>query len=485
MMRVTRRSLRQAAPALVTAAIWIMVGPRMVPVPTVSDRGTFISVAERMLAGDALYAQVWDNKDPLFYYANAAVRLGGPLGDVVLEAMWLAIAMISMDRLAHLLAAGIRARWGLACLATPIVLTGHFYFAGHTHLPGTAVGLAVIAAMMERRFVVAGGLLGLLVFLKITAAPVVGLAALAVVLARGDKRALLTGAAGFASSAALMMAMLGARGELTAYGAVLVANFGYADPAWLGSGAPPWLAHLQRVWSPSFAIAITAVGALLATGVVRLVRRTAEPTEAALWWASTAAFGGTLVVLALTAYWPHHAQALYLPALLSLTLAVSGAGRLESSGQRIIAGLLLAAAALGTAGVPRPADFVESVRSLPHPLHALVTPADTTQIMLRLSAPTSYARIGPNDVGTAWGLREWDLACPRFHQYPFDPPTVFDDTIACLAGAPVVLVAGSPQPVPGRPAWNGFLADVEGLLSRRYACERAGDDRICLRRPGS
>ena len=48
--------------------------PRMVP-STYGDHGTFVSVAERIvLAGDRLYVDVSDNKDPFFYAVVAVGR---------------------------------------------------------------------------------------------------------------------------------------------------------------------------------------------------------------------------------------------------------------------------------------------------------------------------------------------------------------------------------------------------------------------------
>ena len=48
-----------------------------------SDQGVFLSVAGRMLDGDRLYADVFDNKDPLFFYTYAgAFWIGGWRGPV-------------------------------------------------------------------------------------------------------------------------------------------------------------------------------------------------------------------------------------------------------------------------------------------------------------------------------------------------------------------------------------------------------------------
>lgn len=52
---------------------WIAIVPNIIPDRN-SDRGIFVSVAERLLAGDILYKEVLDNKEPLFYYFVAAIN---------------------------------------------------------------------------------------------------------------------------------------------------------------------------------------------------------------------------------------------------------------------------------------------------------------------------------------------------------------------------------------------------------------------------
>ena len=62
-----------------------------------SDQGVFLSVAARLLDGDALYAEVFDNKDPLFFYGYAAaLGIGGWRGPFLLDGLWLGVAAVSM-----------------------------------------------------------------------------------------------------------------------------------------------------------------------------------------------------------------------------------------------------------------------------------------------------------------------------------------------------------------------------------------------------
>src|SRR5215213_5662194 len=111
-----RRGSYIASVAL-TVIAWVGILPLVVPVPT-DDRGIFVSVGERLLAGDALYSQVYDNKEPLFFYLVALER-AIPFGVLVAE-----IAMIGVcAAAAYSLAAGIasrRAAAAIALIAVPI-----------------------------------------------------------------------------------------------------------------------------------------------------------------------------------------------------------------------------------------------------------------------------------------------------------------------------------------------------------------------------
>lgn len=63
-----------AAGGVVYAALLVFLRGR----PSLDlDAGVFLSVAGRLLHGDHLYSQVWDNKDPLFFYTDAAALWAG------------------------------------------------------------------------------------------------------------------------------------------------------------------------------------------------------------------------------------------------------------------------------------------------------------------------------------------------------------------------------------------------------------------------
>lgn len=52
---------------------WVLIALRVQPWPF-SDYGVFLAVGRRLEAGEILYEQVWDNKDPLTYYTIAMAQ---------------------------------------------------------------------------------------------------------------------------------------------------------------------------------------------------------------------------------------------------------------------------------------------------------------------------------------------------------------------------------------------------------------------------
>jgi hypothetical protein len=102
--------------------------------------------------------------------------------------------------------------------------------------------------------------------------------------------------------------------------------------------------------------------------------------------------------------------------------------------------------------------------------------------LLALGDSGAYARVGiSDDLGHAIGLKGWQLACPRFHQYPFLPKEVLDGVRDCASKAPVLILAASftaKEQAP--PQWNEFVGEIENLVSG-YRCDAATGLRICRR----
>jgi hypothetical protein len=456
------------------------------------DRGTFVSVAASLNAGSTLYSEVYDNKDPLFYYAVAAqLRLGSwaQLGFEVLMvviACWSAFLLLR-DR------APLATRLLVAGVGVPLILTGAFYIQGATHLPGTALALAAIASAAHRRAAPAGALVALLAMTKLIAAPVAVAGAIPFFVGRPLRAWAVAIASGVGVTLAVI-AILAARGELQAYLDVQLGNILYSQNA-LMDGRTGLSAVMQHLWlvgeggrghTAVVAIVLAVSASLIAT------RSSANAGDAKLAVAALAALVAAMLVLAMTGIWHHHNQLLYIPAV----IAICCLGRLIAHSINLapmpaITACLCVALLLG--GAPAPLSTLDGLRNswqqFPVAYASLSAPAPGGRTLLKAGPTGRYARLGENydDMGFALGIDGWRLACPRFHQYFFQTEAVLASVLDCIDGVPTLLIAESLQ-VSNAPGvtedWKQFVARVEDKLSREYVCDAPAGLRVCsLRKP--
>src|SRR5437870_2620837 len=92
-----RRLLLLTAPSLIIGALAVL--SRGYPTTNV-DGGIFLSVAGRLLVGARLYRDVFDNKDPLFYFSQApALWAVGWRGPFLMDIGWLVVASVGVHLL--------------------------------------------------------------------------------------------------------------------------------------------------------------------------------------------------------------------------------------------------------------------------------------------------------------------------------------------------------------------------------------------------
>jgi hypothetical protein len=403
-----------------------------------------------------------------------------PYADIVLELLWLAAAAAAVWVLARRLGCGPSTALFVGFGAAPLIVTGAFYYAGYTHLPGVALSLLVLAAAVSGRPARAGTLLGLLVFVKLTMVPIAVVLLAAVFLSRRSTRGLARLLVSLVISAAAVVVLLALRGELGPYLGSLALNLSYSQGSLVsGSTGGPFVGHLARVMTASALEVVVVVLAVLSWVYVAARTRAeadAGGTQALLWSATLASLVAGLVVLGLTGLWDHHAQVLYVPAVLAVVLV---ARRRTIRSAASVLGLTVLAVLLSGANLGVYATSAHDARGA---LAALGAVPDEAAGLLSLADSGTYARVGQNDDGGhAFGLRRWTLACPRFHQYPFDSAATLGEVAACLPTADYIIVSASAAPVPGRQAWNDYLAEVDRLLDAGYDCAPRGTVRICVR----
>ena len=439
------------------------------------DRGIFVSVAERLLAGDHLYAGVWDNKGPLFYYLVALERLAGSIGEVLFEFLLVLLTSYSVFRLLAVFSS-VRNAILAGFVASPIILTSVYYFPGYTHLPALCLSFAAFALIAEGQMIWGGLALGLVVFANILVAPAAFCCVMILCWQRGNAAGWIRLALGLALSLLLFAAFLFARGELRPFLDSIFLNVAYSQGSLVkGHGLTGHLlSHLSLInFHRAKIIAAAICACLLYAGF-----KTAKAGGDTLFVTALTSFGASALVLATTGLWRQHLQLLSMPAILAVSVVLA-------SGLKIPLPMRLAAVlALSwiLSGGANPARYGGAAGHLAGNWKSLnATPQDALAIM-NGSEPSTYARLGKNDDnGHAIGLAKWKLGCARFHQYPFDTKGTLKTTLDCVARVDTILVTPSFAPEPGQPDWNRFVDNGEKLLSSGFHCQYRGALRVCRR----
>lgn len=472
--RARRSPVAWLVAVLVIGVSWLLVVARSVPGRN-GDRGVFASMAERLAAGDVLYVDSWDNKEPLFYLTLALGRLVAPQMDVVIEALWLVLAALAAWAIlrANAVRGPMAALVGLGL--TPLIITGSIYLAGFSHLPGIVLVLAGYALLANGRPLLAGILLPVLVAFKVVMVPL-ALAALLVWLIQHRRwLALRAYVIGVAISSVVLVLLLALRGEFTGFIELLISNVGYSQSPISDAYQIPLWVHIEPVMQgPAVAVFAATVLVLTVTRMVGL-RNASE-----LWWATVATLIASFLVIAVSGLWPHHGQALYVPAVLAFLLLVVVIPR--GTDFTLVSIVLAISATVVLSGAPSLRSTIDSVLSARGLWQDLSRTADSTAALLS-AAPSggSYARLGKNtDDSHAQGLREFTHPCRQWVQYTYDIPSTLEGIPDCLPTVDYVIVDKGLVPEPDQPLWNTFVTRSEAVLATDFTCTPFDWGRLCV-----
>ena len=473
--------------ALAIASCWILILPRLLARHD-GDRGIFVSIGERLLAGDTLYSGVWDKKDPLFFYLLAAERALGAWAELAAEAMLVGLAAASVYAIATMVAS----RWVAAAIsfvAVPLILTGTFYVPGISHLPGIALALAAAAAAARGRPGLSGICLTLLLFTKLILMPVAVAAVGCFLLARRRPFEFVTCILSAGASTLAFLGLLAIRRELLPYIDAMIENVFYSRGTLLGgkTGLALIEAHFYRVNIQELGSELIIIALATAIALIPLCRlRHSNPVWLAVVGACILTTLASLFVVSMTGMWLHHNQVMYIPAIfatLALTPLFDLAVTVPRARLSTIAVVALTGYLLG--GSIGPGQLARAFFGFPQNYASLSELSPETRRLLAMSPTGSYARLGGNDdTGHAIGLRRWKLVCARFAQYPFEPANLLEPVLECASKAPFLLVsasfAHSSGPNTG-PAWNEFVSRGERMLAEDYYCDAKTGLRVCTR----
>jgi hypothetical protein len=449
-----------------------------------SDQGVFLSVAGRLLEGDSLYARVFDNKDPLFFYGYAAALwAGGWRGPFLLDALWLGVAATSMALLARELRAP-RVAVFAGLVTYPLALTAGWYLVGLSML-GALAAAPLVAWLWARGWHAASGAVLIAVALmKLNLAPIVVAPPVAFLVAgvpdAGRLRAVGRGALGVAGAAFAAAGLLGLRGELREYAETFSYNVHYSSArSESDSVVGRMIEHLEVAWDFFYLAgrwqlpaAILVLAVFSAAAVVATTR--GSRSERALAWAAVATLAGALVVLALTAYGEEHLQLLAYPATLFVTALIWRVDAVWGRSWSVVAASAVALFALWSS-LKAPAGTEVSSLWTTRPISPGAIALERARARFDADdRPVEYMVLGSNSEGGHAAFLErgaFDLRCRFFHLYTFSLPAQFAETLRCLERERpmfVLVTLGFFEPYGDFPEWNAFVERAKALLEERY-----------------
>jgi hypothetical protein len=454
------------------AATWAYVVLRAIPGRD-GDRGVFVSMAERIAAGDTLYVDVWDNKEPLFFLTLAAGRTISPTIDVLIELIWIALsslaiyAIVRSFKLSRLMSALV----GFG--GTPLILTGGVYAAGFSHLPATAILLGIVALALHNRWVLVGLLIVVLAGFKIIVVPIAILAVIPLALNQDKWQVTKKVLAGSALAAALLGLMLALRGELVGFVDLIRSNIGYSQSSISDAYDIPILKHIEPVFTQATVITVAATLAIL------VLTHVLVPNKHRTFRISVgASLAGALLVTAITGLWDHHGQLFYGPAALALALLFISIPATHVPRLANIA--LVALISILLAGMPSMRAAIDSALSGPTRFRDLSRVADSTQDLLSVAQSGTYQRLGMNtDDSHAYGLGAFTLNCYQFVQYTYDLQPTLDFIPTCLDSTDYLIVDKGFTPREGATAWNEFVEKSEIVIASDFSCSDRNWGRLC------
>ena len=460
--------------ALALAAFFgLVLFTRLVPL-TVGDREIFVSVGERLVAGDVLYAGVFDNKDPLFYYLVALERAAGPLAEYLAELAFVLIAIASIFAIGLRLRPRRPARAGRRVLRRAAPRPREGLRAGDDHVAGH--GDHARGRRVRGRRQAGAGRRG------------AGAALLHQARARPGRRRLCRGPCAGRRRKRDSDCVL--RSPASRASRSLQPPYRRCSPV-AGNSAP---GSIPRPATSSIRRASSSVAALdqreaPQPSAHRLGLRAARPpgdhSRRGRRCAAARHRAGAGRRPSLSRRDPgrparhpcrdDHDGDLAAPSAAhqcgqrpgarfgGRSPVVAAAGRWPSAAIVLVAAMLLS-------GTLNPRIYLAGPRGFLVRLHDLTLPAEqATALRAVTGGPAAYARLGQNDDGGhATGLSDFTLVCPSIQQYPFYSADELARARACADTAPYLIVTRRVEPdarnsgvVSALYGWDGPLAGLE------------------------
>lgn len=494
-----KASINTLVKAGIIAIAVVVFGIRLIPVPE-GDRAIYEAVGQGLLTGQRLYAEIYDNKDPLFFYAVALQRSLGSFSAWLFEAISLSLGGYSLAGLHRWLTGEIQARqeWTTGILGA-LLLSGGFWGSGQPQLPASALMLFSALLIVRGHPKAAGVCTGLMAGFKLIAMPI-GLTLAFCLLSKQGTKERLQFTAGTAISAALLGLFLQLRHELAAYGKTLSNNFLYSQGVLIQPGTPIEVlaSHARTLFLSGKNNMLMLAAVALAAVILWQAARERSARRSQLARAGLMALFCALGITTLTGLWAGHLQLLYPTQCLAVVVVVQGWKpqlRLQQT-IRLPIMLIMTAFMSGTLDLlptywMHPPQIAEKINRL----HLRSPEELALQAAFPRSVP-NFARLGGNSSSIPVGLKGSHLTCAEFHQYGFYSNERLDMILECFKRSPVVLISPDfeiwnkppswfpkeAQALVIQKRWNRFVEQSQRILDQAFSCQRhTSGAQVCIK----
>lgn len=494
--------IKKLLPYLLISIAAFTVAVYRVTYTQAEDMGFFLSISKFVANGQALYAEAFEIKDPLFFYTAAlSMNLWGIKGPFYLDVLLITAA----GAISYAAARGFKFNptySAVSSLIFVIVITGSYYQSFRTTLFAIVLLVLSYAFASRNMWILAGFTMILVAGMKLPYV-LLGVPFLLLIFWRRTPifKKTLSFISGLIIGASALLGILWARGELTPYFESIRENFSYASSYQEVTNKTPGISgHIESI----IASGVPFFPYLIFVAVISFFAITIQSDQSLRQISlvlSLLSFA-TIFLLCLMTMWPHHLHPLSIVAWAICLLAFS---------------------ALSTQKGPESPDLTNSdadptSRELFRPRSVLITiltifvviisgfsnnfqfqnmlqgelnePEEVSALQtleVESNMETSIARLGPNDdLGLGAFLPNyWRLACPRWDQVGYESQDVMNQLAKCVDEKPNFLVIS-----PGFYALQqGKMEDLRRLLlpviSNNFDCvdvpPRAGSQ-VCIRK---
>jgi hypothetical protein len=457
------KKLKIAFAILIYFGFVCLLIPTIYPSSSNPDRGIFESVSYRLLAQDQLYSEVWDNKDPIFYYLNALTLKISPIADLFLEVGFFFLISVILYKLNKNKNISSEINFLLSFVVAPIIIIQINYFPGYTHLPGEVLLLGIILFIVKEKDALTGVLMGVLLFTKIIFLPIAVFILIILRLKKIIKTKVILKY--FVFSVALITFVMILRNELIPWAQSLYLNYFYTL-----STPNRFSTYISFFNSKIGLFSILNLAMIiflnLSTFKVNYRKELVIINSMAL---------STIIISVFTSKNYHHLQILT-PIILITTMLFFHA----IYKNRIIFRSAIVFGLTFLLFMSHIIKFKENWSDLRQDYTNDIGKSFGEVTLLAEAKKGTYARLGQNDDNAhARGLYDWKLVCPRFHQYPFDDISTFNQTLECIDDVEYLIISPTFKEYSQSPAWNEFVRLSMVKVRLNFQCTIYTTNQVC------